>query len=449
MSQANALKAQARQESISADANTDPSTQAAAFKQAEQDQLSSAALYAKAAGDATTGGEVDSATEEEASRDWGAATLIANSGQGGPGGAQQSEYDRLMANAQSGYNAAAMDPANPKSANDTTMFTDMGTLRSEVDAGKFNSAAYKNAYADAMSNNPAAPSSPASSTGAAGSTPASASFPSGNESSFQADMKAANNSANRAESELQQAQGGKMEPFSLRQKAMADFQAAAQSAAKAKTEATNDDEKTFAASMEGASDQQAAASIWQNGQAGPGHEESGLYRQLMNSASESYTSIANDKLASPSDQSNASRLASDINTMQIATDAGNSGKSQDYASAASDFGNINILETSASNTPSTGTTPGTTPSTGTTLISENTPSTGTDTGTGTGTSFSSGTTPSMGTGTGTSFSSGTTPSTDTGTGTGTSFSSGTIPSTDTGTGTGTSFSSGTTPRTVN
>jgi hypothetical protein len=344
--QADALFDKVGQEFGAADADTDPSTQAASFKQAEQDAEADSSLYEKAAGEATNDSEKNSALYGAARSGSDAARLIFNSGQAGPGAAQHGEYDTLMGKAQSEYSSI---PNNPQAAQRAA---DLATEKSEADVGHGNSSVYQNADHD-LTSSPSAPnaSSPPPASGssppaASGAGTPSASFPNGNESSFQSDMKTANDKANQAQSELEEAE---KTPVALNGdggyvQAKQDFEAAHDAAQKAALDATNEGEKTYAASKAGATDAQAANAIWMDGQAGPGHSGSGEYDNLMQNAQVDYKSIEDDAAASSADKNNASKHADDLNTMKTSTDEGHSSKSSDYSNAANDFQSTNVMD---------------------------------------------------------------------------------------------------------
>jgi hypothetical protein len=139
--------------------------------------------------------------------------------------------------------------------------------------------------------------------------------------------------------------------------AESEFAAAQKLADKAKSEASGDAELVQATTLSGATEENEAAAIWQSGQAGPGHSQHDQYDKLMDSANAEYDSVANDPNASSTDKSAAQKFSSDISDMKAATDGGNSGKSQVYATAAADFANGAVLDAGASisTSPSSGT----------------------------------------------------------------------------------------------
>jgi hypothetical protein len=372
LSQANTQQATATQEFLAADADTDPSTQAASFQTAEQDEQSAASDYAEAASEATTDVEANAATDAAGRALTDEATLIANSGQAGPGGSQQAQYDSAMEDAESDFDQVASDPADPRSVRDAALENDADTLQQQTDNGDFNSATYQAADQDLTNTNiadgtttppPASASTtpptsdsttpptsdsttpptsgptipPASNpTPPAASSSNDSSFPNGNDSDYQADMNTAAADAANAQSVLANLESDPVAPKGVYEQAEADMQSAAQAAQKGVTDATNEAQKTYASSYEGASDAADAAMIWQSGDAGTGHSGHDMYTQLMDSAQSAYGSIADDSNASKGDADDAKKLVSDLSTMEIVTNA-NGGDTTDYSDAETAF----------------------------------------------------------------------------------------------------------------
>ncbi|WP_024518680.1 hypothetical protein [Bradyrhizobium sp. Tv2a-2] len=313
----------------------------ALIKKAEQGYADLADLRGKAAGDATSIDEKDNALSRQANDLVYEATLMANSGKAGPGGAQHDQYDLLM-NKAIAIKAEVVADGGSAADGAAAADTDFNVLKSEVDAGRFNSSDYKNAYNDWQSDSPTGESG--NTTGGSGNTGVpgngNTSFPGGDETAFKANIQSAQDLEKKADGEKAKAQNEDPKHAAMdNAAAQKDYAAAAAAARNAASEATNEQEKLFALSVEGSNAGRSAELLATGPIAVKGDPTpKSAFDDLMTEAHDAYNAIANDPAlaGNPDITERASSLASDFDTMKKKVDDGEMG-SPDYASAKKDF----------------------------------------------------------------------------------------------------------------